>query len=740
MAVDYSSHPMGQATPITSDMPANRWLYRWAWLWLLLLTAVIYGPALRAGFLLDDQSTVTQNQSITSLPLALSHALTTDRGLVSLSFALNMALDGSEPWGYHLGNLLIHWVNGMLFFVLLRRILRSDQVGFDTQQAGRLALTAAVFWLIHPLASQAVIYISQRAELMVATMMLACLYALFCSCASTRHQRLWQVATVLLCYLAMQCKLVAFTLPLIAMICDRLFIADAWSEVIWRRWGLYVAMMLTWVTIWTNGMFYLFTGEVQHSSAGMGIAQIITPWEYLYVQSGVILHYLKLSVWPQQLIFDYAWPQPRGFGEYALSFVLMGTLFAGAVLLLLRRVRWSILPLGFFLILAPTSSFLPIYDLAVEHRMYLPLAMICTGLVLLPTVPGLTRYHRAMTLLLVAVMVLFGLRTMLRVQDYRDGLTLWKTVLDAQPDSPRARLHYANMLIRAGGGDQAIEQLEQTIVEHPQDARAYNNLGEIYMKMNAFDVARRYLSRAVSLSPDTPLYLFHMAKLDRVDGKLQQARAGFEKVLQLAPNHVGAMSDLAGLLAIDKEYDQALKLLERARELTPGDSSLLLNEVHIMLAAGRKDQALKLAEQAYEQSGHDLTASSTLASAYAANGKWQLALSLFEQIHQQAVDHLPTIQRLAWLYATCPDEKIRDAGKAMQYAQLFFERIGRTNPTAWDTLAAAHAQSGQFDEAITAINEAITRVKNLGRADLVPAYEQRLKAYQQKQPWRQGDE
>tara|TARA_Y100001933_G_scaffold265283_1_gene339993 strand:+ start:34380 stop:36542 length:2163 start_codon:yes stop_codon:yes gene_type:complete len=713
----------------------------WAWLAMLIWMAVVYHGALQTGYFLDDEQSILLNPSVIDLGIAFQNAMLSDRGLVTLSFAGNYALHGAEPWGYHLVNLVVHYLNGLLLFGLLSRTLQLPSVGMDAKRATWLGFAGAMIWLIHPLGSQAVIYLAQRAELMASGMYLLGAYSLVRSVDSPTHWRRWQIGCVLACLLGMQCKLICVTMPVTLLAMDRLLLLDSFGRIFKTRRWMYLGLIATWGMMGMTGMLGIFSSDPQNgtASAGAGLMQIISPSTYLAAQSSVILYYLKLSVWPVVLVFDHNWPVPATVSECGLTLSVMVVLFLVTVILAGMRVRWSILPLAVFLILAPTCSFVPVFDLAVEHRMYLAVACVIVGILLLLG-RLLRRFPSVFMTVCVLIILMLSIRTWFRVGDYQQPVVLWQKVLAVYPDSPRARLHLQVAQAMAQGLDKHIQQLQRAIADDSNDASALHALGEIYLKSQRFNLARPLLEKAVNLKSDNADYCISLAQLQRIDGRLTEASKLYEQVIQQRPEDVSTLVAYAELLAGQKRWQQALDCLNQALVLKPDDVTLKINQVNILLRADRKVHALIAAKELYAQSGQDPRTFGVLASAYAANGQWAQARDLFEQIlaqHPRNSSNLGTVQRLAWLYATCPDESVCDGVKALTYAKTFFDRVGGSNPVAWDTLAAALARSGDYEQAIHAMHKAIARLKAVGRSDLIPAYQQRLDTYQRYRPWHQ---
>ena len=450
---------MNETAEMTRDQ--NTPLFaRWCWLILLGLMVLVYSGALQAGFFLDDIQAILFHPHVTDLGTAFRKALVTDRGMVNLTLAMNHALGGAEPWGYHLVNLVVHYLNGLLLWGLIYSTLQLPRIAMSRDRAALLAIGAAAIWLVHPLGSQAVIYTVQRAELMASTMILFCAFALVQSQHHPKHRRLWLVLCVLGSFAGMQCKLIAIVIPLLLLVFDWLLVATKGSEIWRQRFLMYVGVFASWSMLFVLGVTDMLQSDQPLSSAGAGLMQAIPPKLYLAVQSQVLLHYLFVSIWPGTLVFDHVWPLPLQWTTCWPTLLVMTVLFGVTVVLVMRRVRWAILPSLFFLVLAPTSSFLPVIDLAVEHRMYLALSSVCVGVVLL-----LGYLLRGKATLLRAVMVLLivalSVRTWLRVGDYQDPQVLWSKVLKVYPDSERAEAQVQFTQIMKQGLGKQMQQLQQ---------------------------------------------------------------------------------------------------------------------------------------------------------------------------------------------------------------------------------------------------------------------------------------
>ena len=224
-----------------------------------------YGRALDAPFILDDESAIVKNPSIISLwPLVGTaeqpgpfrpppNLPTVARPLVNLSFAVNYRFGGLNPAGYHAVNVLIHFLSALLLWAIVRRTLRLPYFsGRFTAAAGWLALAVALLWALHPLQTEAVIYATQRTELLMAFFYLATLYCSLRYWETEEHPRrrtTWLTLAVVACLCGMASKEVMVSAPLIVLLFERTFIAGSLAGTLRRSWPLYAGLASTWIVL-----------------------------------------------------------------------------------------------------------------------------------------------------------------------------------------------------------------------------------------------------------------------------------------------------------------------------------------------------------------------------------------------------------------------------------------------------------------------------------------------------------
>ncbi|MBT3193314.1 MAG: tetratricopeptide repeat protein [Verrucomicrobia bacterium] len=528
---------------------------------LLVAVAVVtaYANSFAGVFLMDDGLRILQNPAIRDPLTACIH---TTRPLVGLSLWMNLAL-GGQPADFHLFNLIVHLSAVLLFFGLIRRTCRF--CGSGPAQATVLAAIGAAVWGTHPLQTQSVTYIIQRAESMMGMLSMLVLYCFIRAAESTRPRR-WLAGSVLACALGMTAKPVMVVVPLAVVLFDWQFVTLSVRDL-WQRRAFYLCLFAT------VGVAVALSLLPNESSSTTGLAAgLLSPARYMLTECGVIVHYLKCIAWPTELCLDYAWPSASGFGEVWWQALLLCVLLGVAAVGVWRR---SVAGFGlalFLMLLAPSSSVIPVVDAAVEHRLYLPLAgaVVCVG-ALLMRFPGRTGVSSSCVLrsaVGVAVVLVLITLTHQRNADYHSVLRMSRDTVEKRPDNLRARSVMVMALLDAGEyvegeleARELVKRLEKGIAAGGKyaetggmNARGYypiglNQLGRALLCRGRETEAIAYFDRALVVSPT-------------------HKEAWFNKAIAL--NGLGkpaaALEAIEQALAIDARYEKALNartLLEK---------------------------------------------------------------------------------------------------------------------------------------------------------------------------------
>jgi Flp pilus assembly protein TadD len=351
----------------------------------------------------------------------------------------------------------------------------------------------------------------------------------------------------------MMSKPVMVTAPLMAAWYDRVFLAGSWRKAWQARRRLYLALASTWLLL---AAALLLTRRDYGESAGWSVPQL-SPLAYAVNQPAVLLHYLRLAVWPHPLVLDYAWPQARTLGAIAGPLAAAAGLLAATAWALRRAPAAGFLGVWYFLILAPTSSLIPIADLAFEHRMYLPLAAPIAGAVIgvfalfnrMRSVRPAGRARAAAALTAAAVVGFTGL-TIHRNADYQSAVGIWQDTVNRRPSNPYARNNLGFALVEAGRPADAVPHLQEALRLKPDYADAHNNLGNAYLiGQGHLEAATRCYRRALEAAPGHAEAHHNLGFVLQEQGRLDEALVHYREALRLRPGYRTAQDHLRQLLA-----------------------------------------------------------------------------------------------------------------------------------------------------------------------------------------------
>ena len=586
---------------------------------------IVYGRALDAPFVFDDSVSVGKNTSIRKLwplfgeedlsgPLSPpNNAPTSGRPLVNLSLAINFSWGAFNPVGYHLFNLILHVLSAGLLMAIVRRTLSLEYFqGRFERASGWLAFAAALLWVVHPLQTETVLYVTQRTELMVGFFYLATLYASlrYWGTTSAIRRNAWLAVATLACLAGMACKEVMVTAPVLVLLFERTFIRGSFWQSLRKSWPLYVGLFLSW-----GLLYYLNRDAPRSESAGfhLGIPQYV----WWLTQTKVLLMYLKLAFWPWPLAIHYELPYFTTLGEAWLWVGLAALLAMAALILLWRRSASGFVGACVLLILSPTLVVPIVTEVAAERRMYLPLAalaplVVAGGYWLLersvsPPASGAAkrkpnRQWIAATIGTVAVLlavVLSGI-SIRRLDAYHDDLTIWRDTVIQQPGDYLAHNNLGKALSESGQLQEAIAQYLESIRLNPNYFPAHNNLGATLNEAGRWPEAIPQFETALRLKPDFAEAHNNLGVALAATNRYREAIAEYEQALRLEHDYPDAHFNLSlALRYIGKPQEAAEHCLETLR-LNPNAANAWANLAMSYEELNRMGEAVAAAQKAFD--------------------------------------------------------------------------------------------------------------------------------------------
>jgi len=675
---------------------------------------LVYANSFGGAFVFDDNVRIVGNRNIRSVwPLwALLDGFGRARPMAQLTLAINYAVGGLDARGYHAFNLSVHILAALTLFGIVRRTLGlslfRDRFGRDSVP---VALAVALIWMVHPIQTQAVTYIIQRCESMMGLFYLLTLYCVIRGSVSARPAR-WHGAAVVFCALGMMSKEMMATAPLLVLLYDCLFLSGSFRQAVRKRKGLYAGLACSWGILCL--LLFNPSAETLKEIAAPGS---MSPWRYGLTQFGVIVHYLRLSLWPDALVLDYGWPPALAAGEIVPQAILVAALIGLTVWGIWRKRPSGFLGGWFFLILAPSSSVIPLKDAAAfEYRMYLPLASVVSLLVIMVYLASKMVISRSgserarltvqacESALLVLVVVLLGHLTVVRNRDYQSEFTIWSDTVRKRPQNARAQINLGVALRNLGRFEDAAMHFQQALRLKPDyyAASAHNNLGIVLVKLGRFEEAFRHYQQAVRLQPDYASAHNNLgAFLLNVRNDPQEAIRHFRKSLEIKPDYAQAHNNLGLSLYKLGRLNEAVAHFQEAvrleEEFAQGHRNLGL----AFLKLGRLNDAAVHYRQALQLEPECAEAHNNLGIAFLGLGRLKDAAAHFRQALQLEPDHPEAHMNLG--------TALRELGRP-QEAIAHFEQSLRLKPDCPEThynLGLALAGVGRYKDALIHFQQAL---------------------------------
>ncbi|HEY2431101.1 MAG TPA: tetratricopeptide repeat protein [Vicinamibacterales bacterium] len=551
----------------------------WPHLLIVVALAGVYVNSLRGPLIFDDRATIIDNATIEHLnsgrvlqpPRETSVA---GRPVANLSFAINYAIGGREVGGYHAVNVAIHVLCTLLILAIFRGVTSLET-----------ALAVALLWGVHPLNSEAVDYLTERTESLMALFYLTTIYCAARAARRNANVAWWTVAAIVACGLGMATKESMVTAPLVVVAYDRVFLFPSFREALRRRVWLYAGLALTWLLLAA-----LLWQAPRGLSAGFS-APDGDAWTYLLNEAVMIVRYLRLAVWPSSLVLYYGWPRPLSVADVLPQLIAIAIMMAGAAWAWRRWPRAGFLGVVFFLTLAPTSSIVPIAtEVGAERRMYLPLIAVVTLMVM--AFRRLVPSPRWRVTALVAAATLLAAATISRNAEYRSSLRLAETAAQRWP-SPAADSMLGVELAAAGRLTEAEARLRAAASAYPP-ARYY--LGTVLVAQNrpaeAVEPLRAYIASQPPQLDQVRLARRQLAAALVKAGREEDAALAYRAALAADPGDAEAMVQLAQILLRQGRFVEAVPLLRDLTVRRPEDAWVFGGLGIALASTGRIDEAI----------------------------------------------------------------------------------------------------------------------------------------------------
>ncbi len=650
---------------------------------LIFAITIVYFNSLKGPFQYDDAtfqpriwvSNLEEYQkrvkifSFNSYTPTVIYMAISARPAVLFTYALNNTIGKNSTFGFHLLNLILHALTTILLFFIVRLVFQISRS--FTKNGTSFALVASFIFAVHPALTESVTYISSRSSEMVTFFYLLGVW-LFLRIFQSNKIKIRDIALltplIILCfYLSITSKVVGVTFPVVLAMLFLFLICPDRYPVLYKtltgRFFLigYVVFLILCLRLALNA-FLLDRGFELYGNFGYLSSQIRI----------IVFYYLKILLWPINLNADigYTFKPPLEDPTFFLAILTAVVLIATAFF---KGGKWSkICTAWFILSLAPTSSILPLNDLAVERRIYLPATLGISPLfaMAIHLIPKTMRYG-----FLVFLLASFATLTAERNKVWNDEIRLWEDALKKTPNSPRPYANLGKAYYEKDRIEDAEKYLKISIEKGYYVETTHYNLANIYMDKEQYDLAENAYKHAIGINPLYYQAHFGLGSIKNKTGKLKEAEKYYLEAIEI----------LSTKVAEGEDYPLA---------------RINLGEVYGKM--GRFEESIKQSEIAIKSTPNSFKAHYNIGTANMKLGRLEKAEESFLNCLEIKPEFENALYNLAFVY-----QKLRQFENSNQYFLKFLD-VQEGFPKAYVSIGINYVQMNKLNQAIDSFKKALT--------------------------------
>ena len=539
------------------------------------LGIIVYSNSFFGSFHFDDLSCIVNNpilRNISNWQGILNYWPC--RFIAFLSIALNYHFGHYQVFGYHLLSLGIHITTAILVWWLALLTFSTPALKEEkiAQHSDLIALMAGLIFVSHPVQTEAVNYIYQRAASMAAMFYVAtlCLY-ISSRLVQGRAGRFYFIGSLITALLAIFTKENTISLPFMVLFYEFSFLKT--------KRGLNWRVLLPYLVIFLVHILTMVLTETGKARLGLRGLAGISNYHYLLTEFRVLATYIRLIFIPIHQNFNYDYPISKNILEMP---VLASIFLLGAILFLAQRLfsKYRLISFSifwFFLTLLPESSFCPFQDVIFEHRLYLPMVGISILFAGCAYYLSGKNTIRGVVVVLLIVIACYSVLTYQRNKIWKDEIAFWDDVIKKSPDIPRPYDNRGFAYYEQGKFDQAIADFNKVIDLDPGYAKAYYERGVASYRQNKYAQALADYNKAIEIDPNSSDAYDYRAILYVKQQDMAQAGADFAKAIETNPANEKAYYNRGLFYAMQGSFDEAIADYDQYIKLNPDDAKAYLS-------------------------------------------------------------------------------------------------------------------------------------------------------------------
>jgi tetratricopeptide (TPR) repeat protein len=656
---------------------------------IVLLVFLAYLPALRGGFIWDDDVYVTNNPLLTAPDGLRRIWFSMDSPsqyfpLTYTVFRIEHSLWGLNPIGYHWINVLLHAINALLVWLLLKRLSVPG------------AWLAAALFGLHPVQVESVAWITELKSVLSLFFILLTL-GCWIEFVGDRSKRFWHWLALVFYALALFSKTTACTLPAALL----LILWLKGRPIDWRRLAQVVPFLAMGLGM---GLLTIWWERFRHGTQGKLFSMGLL--ERILVASHALWFYAGKLLWPVNLTFSYPRWAIEPAHPSAYGWLVMG-IGSGAAIYFTRRFvgrSVEVAALFYAATLSPLLGFVMLYTFrytfVADHYQY----VASIGLIALAAA-GITLAFKTKPFLKLAccgaLLLTLGTLTWRQCGMYTNLETLWRDTLAKNPDCWLAHNNLGLLLNNQGRNEEAMEHYRKAVQIDPNDFEALYNLG-------------------IALA---------------AQGQFNEAIENFRKAIQIKPNDCDALNNLGIALAAQGRFDEAFENFRKAIQINPNDCDALDNLGTALAERGQFDEAIENYHKAIQINSNRPQTFFHLGTILGQSGRTREAVVQYREALRLNPNLAGALNNLAWILASNPDDELRNGAEAVRLAERACELTHYGKPVFIGTLAAAYAEARRFGEAVETAKRALNLNATQNNQPLAEAIQTRLKLYEINVPY-----
>jgi tetratricopeptide (TPR) repeat protein len=731
----------------------------------LLLAAIgflIYAQLLHHQFIVyDDDAYVTENQHVKTgftrenVIWAFTSGLTANWiPLTWLSHMLDCQLFDLKPQWHHFTNLLLHIINTLLLFAVLRQM---------TSALWQSAFVAAAFAL-HPLHVESVAWVSERKDV------LSALFWILTMAAYLRYVRYtsikWYLLTLLLFAMGLMAKPMLVTLPFV------LLLLDYWPLDRFKVNGTARLIREKIPFLVLSAVSSVITFLVQQSAGAVSKIESIPLLTRLANAFVSYMAYIEKMVWPSRLAVLYPYPVEGLPMQRLVTAVLLLLGISFWVIHIAKNSRYLLVGWLWYLgTLVPVIGLIQVGNQSMADRYtYLPsigiFIMIAWGI---SEISVKWRFRKILLCISsVAVLSAFSICTYFQLHYWRNGITLFERAIAVTENNFVMHYNLGVVFSHSGELDKAIEHYtkavqikrnyadahynlgvalklqnkssealwhyRQVLLSKPDYIEAQNNIGVILAEQGKLNEAIVYYQKALKIKPDYAEAHYNLGRVLQSQNKLDEALGHYHRALQSKPDKVEVYNNIGIILKLQDRLAEAADYYSKALQIKPDYGEAHCNLGNVFAQQGKFDDAINQFNQALQSKADYPEAHYGLASCYVQLGQYKPAIVHWNKVLELEPNSAGTLNNLAWTLAANADAAVRNPADAVRFAEKACVLTQYSQPAMLDTLAAAYAASGQFLKAVETAEKAVQLAKT-GDKNLAGEIQKRLQLYKAGQPY-----